>query len=113
VLAFSSELEPALAKERKKTIDAAYAGDTAAFERETPLSVMKQRRFDSSAAYFAAGERDPEFVGYMDTLADAARKAGFTVEARKVQHAGHSWDTPSRGMADGLEFLAARWGFKP
>ena len=113
VLAFSSELEPALAKERQKTIDAAYAGDTAAFDNETPLSRMNQRRFDASALYFAAGERDPEFVGYMDTLADAARKAGFTVEARQVQHAGHSWDTPSRGMADGLEFLASRWGIRP
>lgn len=113
VLAFSSELEPALAKERQKTIDAAYAGDTAAFERETPLSRMNQRRFDSSALYFAAGERDPEFVGYMDTLADAARKAGFTVEARQVEHAGHSWDTPSLGMADGLDFLASRWGIRP
>lgn len=113
VLAFSSELEPALAKERQKTIDAAYAGDTAAFDRETPLARMSHERFDSSAVYFAAGERDPEFVGYMDTLADAARNAGFTVEARQVQHAGHSWDTPSRGMADGLEFLASRWGIKP
>jgi enterochelin esterase-like enzyme len=113
VLAFSSELEPALAKERQKTIDAAYAGDTAAFERETPLSRMDQRRFDASAVYFAAGERDPEFIGYMDTLAEAARKAGFTVEATQVQHAGHSWDTPSRGMADALEFLASRWGITP
>ncbi|WP_066292445.1 alpha/beta hydrolase-fold protein [Arthrobacter sp. B6] len=113
VLAFSSEIEPALAKERQKTIDAAYAGDTAAFERETPLSRMKHQRFDSSAVYFAAGERDPEFVDYMDTLAEAASKAGFTVEAGQVQHAGHSWDTPSRGMADGLGFLASRWGIKP
>lgn len=113
VLAFSSELEPALAKERQKTIDAAYDGDTAAFERQTPLAIMAQVRFDSSGAYFAAGERDPEFVGYMDTLAEAARKAGFSVEARRVQHAGHSWDTPSRGMADGLDFLAGRWGIQP
>jgi len=112
VLAFSSELEPALAKERQKTIDAAYAGDTAAFERETPLTRMNQLRFDAKAVYFAAGERDPEFVEYMDTLAEAARKAGFTVEATQVQHAGHSWDTPSRGMADGLAFLAARWGIR-
>ena len=113
VLAFSSELEPALAKERQKTIDAAYAGDTAAFERETPLTRMEQQRFDASAVYFAAGERDHEFVQYMDTLANAAREAGFMVEATQVQHAGHSWDTPSRGMADGLAFLAARWGIRP
>jgi enterochelin esterase-like enzyme len=113
VLAFSSELEPALAKERQKTIDASFPGDTAAFERQTPLYIMERTRFDSSGAYFAAGQRDPEFVGYMDTLAQAARKAGFNVEAKQVQFAGHSWDTPSRGMADGLDFLAARWGLKP
>ena len=113
VLAFSSELEPALAKERQKTIDGSFPGDTAAFDRQTPLSIMERTRFDSSGVYFAAGERDPEFVGYMDTLAEAARKSGFSVAAKQVQHAGHSWDTPSRGMADGLEFLAARWGLTP
>ncbi|WP_457962830.1 esterase family protein [Arthrobacter sp. D1-29] len=110
VLAFSSEVEPALAKERQKTIDASFPGDTAGFESLTPLSIMGRTRFDSSGAYFAAGERDPEFVGYMDTLADAARKAGFTVDARQVGKAGHSWDTPSKGMAGGLAFLAGRWG---
>ncbi|MBT2531766.1 esterase [Arthrobacter sp. ISL-48] len=113
VLAFSSELEPALAKERQKTVDASFPGDAAAFERQTPLAVMARSRFDSSAVYFAAGERDPEFIGYMKTLADSARKAGFTVESKQVQHAGHSWDTPSKGMADGLAFLAAHWGLKP
>lgn len=110
VLAFSSEVEPALAKERQKTIDASFPGDTAGFESKTPLSIMGRTRFDSNGVYFAAGATDPEFVGYMDTLADAARKAGFSVEARQVEHAGHSWDTPSKGMADGLAFLAGRWG---
>jgi S-formylglutathione hydrolase FrmB len=112
VLAFSSELEPALAKERQKTIDASYPDDAAAFDRQTPLAVMGRFHFDSSAMYFAAGERDPEFIGYMKTLAEAAQKAGFNVESKQVQHAGHSWDTPSRGMADGLAFLAGRWGLK-
>jgi hypothetical protein len=30
-----------------------------------------------------------------------------------VEQAGHSWDTPSKGMADGLAFLAGRWGLNP
>jgi enterochelin esterase-like enzyme len=113
VLAFSSELEPALAKERQKTIGASFPGETAAFDRQTPLAVMARSRFDSGAVYFAAGERDPEFIGYMKTLAEAAQKAGFTVESKQVQYAGHSWDTPSKGMADGLAFLARHWGLKP
>ena len=37
VLAFSSEREPALAKERQKTIDAAFGGDVAAFDRTDSL----------------------------------------------------------------------------
>ena len=113
VLAFSSELEPALAKERQKTIDASFPGNAAAFEVQTPLSMMNRSRFDSSGVYLAAGERDPEFIGYMNTLAEAARKSGFSVSSKPVEQAGHSWDTPSKGMADGLAFLAGRWGLNP
>ncbi len=45
-LAFSSEQEPAIAKEREKTIEASFGGDTEAFERLTPLRLMAERRFE-------------------------------------------------------------------
>ncbi|MET4135626.1 alpha/beta hydrolase-fold protein [Pseudarthrobacter sp. PvP090] len=109
-LAFSSEQEPALAKEREKTIAASFGGDTEAFDRQTPLRLMREHRFDGHALYFAAGERDPEFIGYLEVLSDAARAAGFTVEARLVPDAGHSWETGSKGLPFGLDFLASRWG---
>lgn len=109
-LAFSSEQEPALAKEREKTIAASFGGDTEAFDRQTPLRLMREQRFEGHAIYFAAGERDPEFVGYLEVLSDAARAAGFTVETRLVPGAGHSWATGSRGLPAGLDFLASRWG---
>ena len=109
-LAFSSEQEPALAKEREKTVAASFGGDTEAFDRQTPLRLMRERRFDGHAIYFAAGERDPEFVGYLEVLSDAARAAGFTVDSRLVPGAGHSWETGSRGLPAGLDFLASRWG---
>lgn len=112
-LAFSSEKEPALAKERDKTIQASFGGDTAAFERLTPLQLLKEHRFDGHGIYFGAGERDPEFIGYMDLLSDAARKSGFTVEARRIANAGHSWETASNGLPGGLDFLAKRWGIRP
>lgn len=111
-LAFSSEQEPALAKERQKTIAAAFAGDTEAFDRQTPLRLMREHRFDGHAIYFAAGERDPEFIGYMDLLSGAARAAGFTVEAHVIPGAGHSWEIGSRGLPAGLDFLASRWGIQ-
>ncbi|MDR7082964.1 enterochelin esterase-like enzyme [Arthrobacter ginsengisoli] len=109
-LAFSSEREPALAKEREKTIAAAFGGDTEAFESQTPLRLMTDRRFQGHGIYFGAGERDPEFIANMEQLSGAARAAGFTVEARLVPGAGHSWETGSKGLPSGLDFLAARWG---
>ncbi|HAG58192.1 MAG TPA: esterase [Arthrobacter bacterium] len=111
VLAFSSENEPALAKERQKTVEAAFHGDTAAFDAQVPLTLLKERKYPGSVAYFAAGATDPEFVGNLRTLEAAARGAGFTVGSDVVEHTGHSWDVLTPGMANGLELLAAHWGW--
>jgi S-formylglutathione hydrolase FrmB len=109
-LAFSSEEEPALAKERHRTVEASFGADTGAFERQTPLHLMQQQRFDSHAAYFAAGERDPQFVEDLHVLSGAARSAGFSVREQIVPGAGHSWEVAARGLRGGLDFLAPRWG---
>ncbi|WP_411373632.1 alpha/beta hydrolase [Arthrobacter sp. MPF02] len=108
-LGFSAEAEPAIAKERQKTIDAAFPGDPDAFNRQTPLAIMQQQRFDGGRLYLTAGQDDPEFVAYMRTLASAAERAGFTVRAHEVEKTGHSWDTSSRRIADALEFLWDKW----
>lgn len=113
VLAFSSEREPALAKERKKTVDAAFGGDVAAFDAQTPLNIMQKTRFEGRAVYFGAGSRDPEFMAYMDELSAAARQAGFTVRAQPVANTGHSWEAASLGLPAALDFLAQRWGILP
>ncbi|MBT2522847.1 alpha/beta hydrolase family protein [Arthrobacter sp. ISL-28] len=113
ILAFASEQEPALAKEREKTVEASFGGDTKAFEAQTPLYLMNQRSFEGSAVHFAAGAADPEFMGYMDVLSAAAREAGFEVQVRRIANSGHSWDTVSNGMQDALDFLASRWGIAP
>lgn len=111
-LAFASEKEPAIAKERAKTIEASFGGDTEAFEQLTPLRLMAGRRFEGHGIYFAAGRRDPEFLEYLDVLSAAARDAGFTVETRSIENAGHSWLAASAGLPGGLDFLAARWGIR-
>ncbi|KRE80041.1 alpha/beta hydrolase [Arthrobacter sp. Soil763] len=111
-LAFSSEEEPALAKERHRTIEAAFGGDTAAFERQIPLRLLQERRYDG-AAYFAAGERDTQFVRYLDVLSAAAQRAGFSVRRQLVPDVGHSWEVAARGLPSGLDFLASRWGIAP
>lgn len=112
VLAFSSESEPALAKERQKTVDAAFHGDTVAFDAQVPLTLLRERQYPGSAAYFAAGATDPEFVANLRTLEAAARGAGFRVGSVVVEHTGHSWDVLTPGMANGLELLAAHWGWE-
>ncbi|MCT9870244.1 alpha/beta hydrolase [Paenarthrobacter aurescens] len=110
ILAFSAEREPALAKDRNKTIQDSFDGDVAAFESRTPLVLMQQRNYAGSGAYLAAGETDHEFVDYMHELANAARNAGFEIEEHSIQHAGHSWDAVVRGMPGALGFLSGRWG---
>jgi enterochelin esterase-like enzyme len=111
-LAFSAEAEPAVAKERQKTIEGSFPGDPEAFNRQTPLAIMKQQRFDGSTLYLTAGQDDPEFVAYLRTLAAAAKDAGFDVRAYEVEHTGHSWDTSSRRIADALQLLADKWGLQ-
>ncbi len=112
ILAFASESEPALAKERHKTVDAAFDGDTAAFDAQVPLTLLRERQYPGSVAYFAAGAGDPEFVANLRTLETAARGAGFTVSSDVVEGTGHSWDVLTPGMANGLELLAAHWGWE-
>lgn len=110
VLGFSSEAEPAIAKERQKTIDAAFPGNPNEFTKQTPLEIMKHQRFDSHGMYLTAGQNDPEFVANLRTLAAAAQDAGFTVQAHVVEHTGHSWDTSSKRFTDALQFLGTQWG---
>lgn len=112
VLAFASESEPALAKERQKTVDAAFRGNTAAFDAQVPLTLLKERQYPGSTAYFAAGATDPEFVANLRALEAAAARAGFSVSSDVVENTGHSWDVLTPGMANGLELLAAHWGWE-
>lgn len=113
VLAFSAEAEPAVAKDRDRTIGTAFPGEPDAFIRQTPLAIMERHRFDGSLAYLTAGTEDPEFLGYLHVLTVAAKKAGFTVHSHEVEGAGHSWDTSSLRFEDALDQLARRWGITP
>lgn len=110
VLAFSAEREPALAKDRNKTIQDSFDGDVAAFESKTPLVLLQERNFAGNGVYLTAGETDHEFTDYMHELAGATKTAGFTTEEHSIRHAGHSWDAVVRGMPGALDFLADRWG---
>ncbi|WP_309106542.1 alpha/beta hydrolase-fold protein [Arthrobacter sp.] len=109
-LSFSGEREPALAKERQKTVEAAFDGDVAAFDAQTPLNIMGKQRFDANAIFLGAGAGDQEFVSYLEELSAAAQKAGFAVDTKVVANTGHSWEATAGSLPQALDFMALRWG---
>ncbi|HEY8294025.1 MAG TPA: alpha/beta hydrolase-fold protein [Micrococcaceae bacterium] len=110
VIAFSAEREPALAKDRSRTIQAAFGGDVAWFDSRTPLDILAREGFSHSSVYFSAGADDPDFVGDMAQLSTAARGAGFRVRTAAVPDVGHSWAVPVHTMGDALDFLGPQLG---
>lgn len=110
VIAFSAEREPALAKDRSRTIQAAFGGDVARFDSRTPLDILAREGFPHSSVYCSAGADDPDFVGDMAELSTAARGAGFRVRTVAVPDVGHSWAVPVQTMGDALDFLGRQLG---
>ena len=71
---------------------------------------MQDNRFDGHAVYFGAGERDPEFIGYMELLSDAARPPGSPWRPTGSPMPGTPGRPASRGLPGGLDFLASPLG---
>lgn len=109
-ISFSGEREPSLGPDRQRTVEAAFGGDSAAFDALTPLNLMKQRSYEGHAGFFAVGSADGEFVSYAAELAAAARTSGFDVRHASVSGAGHSWAVAVQELPSAMEFLAPRWG---
>ncbi|WP_154605476.1 alpha/beta hydrolase [Arthrobacter sp. AQ5-05] len=106
----SGEAEPALSADRTATVQAAFGGNTAAFDAVAPLNVMAKNRYPDSWIYFAAGAQDGRFTGYMNQVSTAAKAAGMSVTTHSVPGAGHSWEVPVNAMAPALTWLAPRLG---
>ena len=106
----SGEREPAISADRTQTIQAAFGGDTAAFDALTPLTLLAQRRYPDVWGYFAVGADDPEFFPAMQVVSAAAQKAGMTVKTQVVAGQGHSWAVPDAAMPPALDWLAPRLG---
>jgi enterochelin esterase-like enzyme len=108
-LGFGAEKEPSLAKERRKTIDAAFDGDTAAFEAEVPAHFFAQGGHEGQFLFLAAGTRDPDFMAQADIVAGQARGGGAAVQEEFVPGEAHSWEMIAKAMPAGLDALAKRW----
>ena len=106
----SGEREPAISADRTQTIQAAFGGNTAAFDALTPLTLLGQRRYPEVWGYFAAGGNDAVFSASMVEVSAAAQKAGMTVQRQVVAGQGHSWAVPNAALPPALVWLAPRLG---
>ena len=106
----SGEREPAISADRTQTIQAAFGGDTAAFDALTPLTLLSQHRYPDVWGFFAVGADDGEFLPAMTEVSAAAQKAGMTVRTQTVPGQGHSWAVPEAVILPALEWLGPRLG---
>lgn len=109
-MSFSSEREPALTVDRSRTIALAFAGNTAAFNAEVPLTLMARRRYPDVTGFFAAGAGDADYTANAQVLNAAAQASGMHTQLQLVAGAGHSWKVAQGSMPQALDFLARPLG---
>ncbi|WP_216676923.1 esterase family protein [Streptomyces sp. MNP-20] len=107
----SGQDEPTLGS-RKKTVDAAFGGDEAAFEKVNPLDVLARERFPDTSAVFVAGKDDSTYRPQALKAYAAAKKAGMKAELVELP-GGHSWQVWRPGLREHLGWLASRTGLTP
>lgn len=107
----SGQSEPTLG-DRRRTVAAAFGGDTAAFTRVNPLDVLAAREFPATAGTIIAGASDATYRPEAIVAARAARAAGMHIEYRELP-GGHSWQVWGPGLASALPWLATRTGLTP
>ena len=106
----SGEKEPAVSADRTQTIQAAFGGDTAAFDALTPLTLMSRRGYPGVWGFFSVGADDAAFLQNMNVVSAAAQKAGMTVRTQPVPGQGHSWAVPAAITLPAVEWLGPRLG---
>jgi hypothetical protein len=82
----------------------------AAFDAQTPLRALATTSYPESWGFFAAGGTDAVFVGFMNEVSAAARRAGMHVSTVVVPGQGHSWGVPITQLVPALEWLSPKLG---
>lgn len=104
-LDFSGESHPTLG-DRARTLNPAFGGDQAAFDRVDPLTILRSRRFPDSEGVIATGGDDREYGPQVVEVTAATRAAAMTIAVLQLP-GGQT--PPSRcprhcpGSADGPE----------
>ncbi|MEU5687223.1 esterase [Streptomyces venezuelae] len=110
-LDISGQDEPTLGS-RKETVDAAFGGDEAAYEKVNPMDVLARTKFPDTSGAVVAGTDDSTYRPQALKVYAAAKKAGMRVELVELP-GGHSWQVWRPGLERQLPWLASRTGLTP
>ncbi len=94
---------------RADTVQATFAGDTAAFDAVDPLHELTTRRYSQLAAYIAVGSGDREYLPQARDVTAALRAAGAAVNTAELP-GRHSWDVWGAAFQGALPWLAGHTG---
>lgn len=102
----AGQVEPTLGT-RSKTVDLAFGGDSAAFERLTPLDILSRTPLPGTAGRIYDGADDPPSIAEQHTVLAACRRNGIDVDLTVVP-GGHTWYAWARAFEQALPWLATR-----
>ncbi|GAA4372852.1 alpha/beta hydrolase [Paeniglutamicibacter cryotolerans] len=113
IIDLSGQLEPEISANKSTTINASFGSDTAGFEAVLPMTLLQEKTYPHSAAYFSVGVNDSHYGPDMAVMAAAAKASGMHVKDVQVPGKAHSWSSARIGLRGGLDFLAKRLGLVP
>lgn len=107
-LDISGEAHPTLG-DRGRTVNQAFGGDQAAFDRVDPITILRTQHLPASAGVIATGHDDREYGPQASEVTTAARAAGMTIAV--LQLAGrHTWVNASIALSASLPWISGRTG---
>jgi S-formylglutathione hydrolase FrmB len=104
----SGQDEPTLGN-RKRTVDAAFGGDRAAFAKVNPLDLLATSRYSASAGSIVVGRDDRTYRPQQQHVFAACRAAGMDVSWLELP-GGHTWPVWAPGLERSLPWLGVRLG---
>ncbi|MGW8375289.1 alpha/beta hydrolase-fold protein [Streptomyces sp. ODS28] len=107
----SGQREPTLGGHRR-TVNAAFGGDEAAFAQVNPLHVMARKNFPRTRGLFIVGSGDIHYGPQQRTVCKAAREAGMRVRSETLP-GGHDWHVWRRALEVQLPWIAQNTGLIP
>lgn len=108
ILDISGEIGPSLGS-ASTTLRVGFGGNTAAYDAEQPLTIMKATHFSDTLAIFTSGSKDSVYTA-QGAIAEAAAKAAGMTTARFIgPGVGHRADAILFGLPKGLPLVYPRW----